>query len=303
MTGTPPRVDNAAPASDDARQLDLDRMPMDIGVEEIEAAERLGWYVTTVTTSDGQSSDLAVKADLTGRITMTIDAGGEVAAERVRHTIGLYSPDGQPEPPPLFPCLMTDIETMSLHTGDAWLLSQGAIPFRLTPDGPVMGPPLLLVFDLLEQLLSTRHLDEKTRKFWRDQPAAARAHFADPAYVGYGGVTPVRITMADLAPRLAAFQARHCEPKNEVYSQGITFDLSNLTSAMAASGDEAPWQYWAATDARSLRRKLPKRREAPKLDIAGAPHDPVYDCVKQIWGLWEVATDEMLGVAPQAVAA
>ena len=206
---------------------------------------------------------------------------------------------------PRFPCLMTDIESLSLHPGNAFLLSQGAIPFRLTPEGPVMGPPLLLVFDVFEQLFSTRHIDEKTRKFWRDQPAAAQAHFRDPAYVGYGGVRPQRTTMAELAGRLKWFQAQHCEPKNEVYSQGIAFDLPNLASAMAEHGDAAPWEYWAATDCRTLRRKLPKRRTAPKLEIPGAVHDPVYDCVKQIWALWEVATDEMLGVVaePQAVAA
>lgn len=204
---------------------------------------------------------------------------------------------------PPFPCVMTDIESLSLHPGNAFLLSQAVVPFRLTAEGPVMGPPLLLVFDLLEQLLSTRHIDDKTRKFWRDQPPAARAHFTDPAYVGHLGATPQRIMMADLAPVLAGFQARHCTPKNDIYSQGIAFDLSNLASVMQDAGHVVPWEYWAATDCRSLRRKLPKRREAPKLDIAGAPHDPVYDCVKQIWALWEVATDEMLGVvAAQAVA-
>jgi hypothetical protein len=198
---------------------------------------------------------------------------------------------------------MTDIESLSLHPGNAFLLSQAIVPFRLAPEGPVMGPPLLLVFDLLEQLFSARHIDDRTRKFWRDQPPAARAHLADPAYVGHGGARPVRTTMEDLATRIGQHLEQHCQPKGEVYSQGIAFDLSNLASAMFDQGDKTPWEYWAATDARTLRRKLPKRRLAPKLDIPGAAHDPVFDCVKQIWGLWEVATDEMLGVVPQAVAA
>lgn len=211
------------------------------------------------------------------------------------HVVGLTLA----EPPPLFPCAMTDIESLSLHPGNAFLLSQAVVPFRLTQEGPVMGPPLLLVFDLLEQLLSTRHIDDKTRGFWRDQPAAARAHFADPAYVGHDGARPERVTMALLAPRLAHHLAQHCVPKGEVYSQGIAFDLSNLASAMFDAGAKTPWEYWAATDNRTLRRKLPKRRTAPKLDIPGTAHDPVYDCVKQIWALWEVATDEMLGVAAE----
>lgn len=195
-----------------------------------------------------------------------------------------------------FPCLMADIETMSLHAGNAWLISLGLIPFRLTPTKPLLGPPTLLVFDVMEQLLSTRHLDEGTRKFWRDQPQKARDHFTSPDYVGFNGVRPQPCRLAELAGRFDGVMKAYCEPKAEVYSQGIAFDLSNLSAAMTDAGNKAPWQYWAATDARTLRRKLPKRRTAPKLDIPGAPHDPVFDCVKQIWGLWEVATDEMLGL-------
>lgn len=197
-----------------------------------------------------------------------------------------------------FPCLMTDIETLALHNGDAFMWSAGLIPFRLTLDGPVLGQPTLLVFDLLEQLLSTRRIDEGTRKFWRDQPASARAHFADPDYVGYGGCRPIRSTLGQLACHVAAVMAAHCEPKAEIYSQGITFDLSNLSTAMTDGGGKSPWEYWTFTDARTLRRKLPKLRTAPKLNIPGAPHDPVFDCVKQIWALWEVATEDMLGLDP-----
>jgi len=194
-----------------------------------------------------------------------------------------------------FPCLMADIETLSLHSGEAFMLSVGLIPFRLTPNRPLLGSPTLLVFDVMEQLLSPRRIDEGTRKFWRDQPAKAQAHFRDPAYVGFGGVRPQACTLAGLAPAVAQAMTA-CDPKAEVYSQGIAFDLSNLAAAMSDQGHKAPWQYWAATDARTLRRKLPKRRTSPKLDVPGAPHDPVFDCVKQIWGLWEVATDEMLGL-------
>lgn len=195
-----------------------------------------------------------------------------------------------------FPCLMVDIETLSLHAGAAFLLSLGMVPFRLTPRAPLFGKPTLLVFDVLEQLLSARHIDEGTRKFWRDQPAQARAHFTDPAYVGFGGARPTPCTLAQLAGQVAQVMRDQCEPKAEIYSQGIAFDLSNLSAAMTDAGHKAPWQYWAATDARTLRRKLPKVRTAPKLEIPGAPHDPVFDGVKQIWALWEVATDDMLGL-------
>lgn len=210
-----------------------------------------------------------------------------------------------PPAPPRFDALMTDIESLSLHPGQAFMLSLGIVPFRLTPEAPIMGPPLLLVFDPIEQLLGQRRIDDGTRKFWRDQPAAAQAHFRDPAYVGHGGVTPTHCGLGDIALHMAAMIADHCVAKPEVYSQGIVFDLGNIGSAMIDAGQKTPWEYWAATDCRSLRRKLPKRRQGPTLTATdGASHDPVFDSVKQIWALWEVATDDMLGiVASEAVAA
>ncbi|MDB5458118.1 MAG: hypothetical protein JWP92_3703 [Caulobacter sp.] len=200
-------------------------------------------------------------------------------------------------PAPRYDAIMTDIETLALHPGQAFLLSQGVVPFSLTLAGPIMGPPLLLVFDPYEQLFSERIIDPKTRKFWRTQPPAASAHFRDPDYVGHGGVKPTRCAVGDIAGHMSALIENHCVRQPEVYSQGIVFDLGNLTSAMADSDQVVPWQYWAATDCRTLRRKLPKLREGPQLTPAdGAAHDPIFDSVKQIWALWEVATPAMLGL-------
>lgn len=203
-----------------------------------------------------------------------------------------------PPPPPSFDSAMFDIESMSLHPGAALILSLGVLPYRLTPAGPVMGPGLIIVFnDLGLQLVNCRRVDPGTQQFWSRQPREAHAHFTDPNYQPPEGVTLLRTSLAELGPHLAAFLGQHCTPDHEILSQGIGFDVSNLVAAMMDAGHKPPWRYNHVVDARSLRRKLPKRRTAPKLALPAAAHDPVHDDIKQIWGVWEVATDDMLGVA------
>lgn len=202
------------------------------------------------------------------------------------------------EPSPRrFANLMLDIESMSLHPGRALILSLGAVPFDLTPDQPVLGPPLLLVFDVAEQLVEGRVVDRGTQAFWSRQPRDASAHFVDPLFEGHGQIIAARCSLHDLHRRLSNFAADHCLPGYEVYSQGIAFDIPNLAGAMADDGHDTPWHYAHVVDCRTLRRKLPKRRELPKIDLPAAAHDPVHDCMKQILALWEVATDDMLSVA------
>lgn len=204
-------------------------------------------------------------------------------------------------PPHRYANLMLDIESMSLHPSRALILSLGAIPFDLTPSEPVMGPPLLLVFDVLEQLVEGRVVDRDTQAFWGRQKPEARDHFTDPdGYGVYGGGFPpvvgARCSLHDLHRRLSNFVADQCASGYEVYSQGIAFDIPNLAGAMVDDGHQAPWHYTNVVDCRTLRRKLPKRRELPKINLPAAVHDPVHDCMKQIRALWEVATDEMLGI-------
>jgi|GEM_PF-2515454 hypothetical protein len=203
-------------------------------------------------------------------------------------------------PPRRYANLMLDIESMSLHPGRALIVSLGAVPFDLTPAEPVMGPPLLLVFDLAEQLVEGRVVDQGTQRFWNRQPRAACAHFVDPLFEGEGQIIAVRCSLHDLHRRLSNFAADHLAPGFEVYSQGVAFDIANLAGAMADDGHDTPWHYANVVDCRTLRRKLPRRRGAEAVTLPAAAHDPVHDCMKQIRALWEVATDDMLGIAPPA---
>lgn len=208
-----------------------------------------------------------------------------------------------PQPPPhRYANLMLDIESMSLHPGRALILSLGAVPFDLSAVAPVIGPPLLLVFDVAEQLVEGRVVDRGTQAFWGRQPRAASAHFVDPLFEGEAQIVAARCSLHDLHRRLSNFLADHCAPGFEVYSQGIAFDVANLAAAMLDDGHEAPWRYDHVVDCRTLRRKLPKRRDALPVTLPAAAHDPVHDCIKQIHALWQVATDDMLGLAPKGPA-
>lgn len=206
-------------------------------------------------------------------------------------------------PAPLFPCAMIDIESASLHPGAALCFSLGVQTYRLTPKGAVLGPGLMVVFnDLAWQIINLRRVDADTQKFWFGQPKAASAHFIDPNYQPPPGVTLLRTSLLDLADHLRAFLDQHCTPDREILSQGIGFDVSNLAAAMVDAGRRPPWLYNKVVDARSLRNKMPKRRTAPKLELPAAAHDPIHDAIKQVWGVWEVATDEMLGIGPAGAA-
>jgi hypothetical protein len=206
------------------------------------------------------------------------------------------------QPPRRYANLMLDIESMSLHPGRALILSLGALPFDLKPGGPEIGPPLLLVFDVAEQLVEGRVVDRGTQAFWGRQPRTASAHFVDPLFEGEAQIVAVRCSLHDLHRRLSNFLADHCAPGFEVYSQGIAFDVANLAAAIVDDGHEPPWRYDHVVDCRTLRRKLPKRRDALPFTLPAAAHDPVHDCIKQIHALWQVATDDMLGVAPKGAA-
>lgn len=200
-----------------------------------------------------------------------------------------------------FDALMIDLETMSTHSSRALLLSGAAVPFRLTPDGVEFGPPLLMVFELADQLVAGRRVDPGTQDFWGRQKPEASAHFLTPGY-NRDGVEPIRCRVSDIADLVGGHAREHCIQRFEIYSQGIVFDVSNIADIILGLGQELPWKYWQVTDCRTLRRKLPKRRTAPKIPPHAAAHDPVHDCIVQAWALWEHATDEMLGVQQQAAA-
>lgn len=66
---------------------------------------------------------------------------------------------------------------------------------------------------------------------------------------------------------------------DEVWGNGVRFDLGLLENAYHALGLKAPWPYWAERDVRTLVSFAPEIRNG---FFNASPHTPVNDCIYQI---------------------
>jgi hypothetical protein len=170
--------------------------------------------------------------------------------------------------------VMFDIETLSLSTHNALILSMGAMEFELFEAGPWFGRMLLIPCDIPQQLLAGREVSAQTVAFWRAQSEKAQEHWALPY------TPPARADEA--LGRLAGFVSEAAE----VWANGVVFDHGNVHGLADQFNLPAPWHYRAPRDLRTITRTFPRRREKPA-DLQFTPHDPMDDCRLQIWMLWE----------------
>ncbi len=178
---------------------------------------------------------------------------------------------------PDFEDVMIDIETMSLHPHKALILSIGMIEFDPRPiEGLKIGNQSKIILDIVPQLLLGRRVDVGTQKFWADQPTSASSHWTEaPEH-----------HRADEAIFLIK---KFCEDKKRVWANGTQFDLSNIIGLGEDIGMSAPWHYQAPRDMRTFVRETEATRLVPigdAIDIAGVPHDPIYDCIVQATQVW-----------------
>lgn len=169
--------------------------------------------------------------------------------------------------------VMIDIETMSTRT-NAMVLSVAAVNFKLDVEACVVGSKKLWVLDTRSQLW-TRHVDPETQKWWAKQPPAAKTHLLqDP--------TPLPDFLLEFRGVVGA--------QDEVWAHGTVFDMGILENLYAEYGLEPPWKrYDVIRDVRTFVRCFPvQNRLCPDEVIKNhKEHDPVDDCVRQIWSLWE----------------
>lgn len=197
--------------------------------------------------------------------------------------------DTQAAPEPrsmLFDDMMVDIETLAVHTSKAVILSFALVPFRMTDESPKIGKPVIILPSVNQQIgMLGRRADENTQKFWNDQTPAARAHWSDPSYE-YRGIKPRHIIVGkDATFSFDDLWAEQMDKAARIWANGIVFDLGNLENLFDC---QMPWQYNAARDARTLFRHVKKTRQRPADIKFDNLHDPVEDCLNQIWGLWEL---------------
>lgn len=182
--------------------------------------------------------------------------------------------------------VMLDIETMSLDNNNAVILSCGAVEWAWNKKGVLFTSTALWVLSIPQQLALGREVSEGTQKFWRDQTPEARAHWVDtpPCTVG----------------KFVFDLSLHSDIMDEVWANGIVFDLGNIIGLCKQMGEPTPWKYNAAADARTIYRYTPKLRLPPAdADVGLVSHHPVDDCKRQIWGLWEHWPEIDLPNAPE----
>lgn len=169
--------------------------------------------------------------------------------------------------------VMIDIETLDT-TQTAVVLSIAAVAFELTPEGPHFDESGLWLLSLNEQLAAGRTISESTLQFWRDQSDDARAHWRD------GIPQKVDLVLDKLSSYITSRDVKN------IWANGITFDIGIVESLYREQGIKLPWRYSAARDSRTLTRVMPRMRVKAEL-AEGTLHDPVSDCLNQIWSVWE----------------
>jgi hypothetical protein len=172
---------------------------------------------------------------------------------------------------------MIDIETMSTRH-DALVLSFAAQAFELRASGPWLGDTLVHVLCVREQLALGRHVEHRTVQWWAHlDRAAAREHWLRGQQVA-----------AQVALQaLTGFLQLHMGSSGSLWANGAAFDVTVLETLYSATGWQAvPWRYNAVRDARTVYRVCPQVRtlgESSEL----TPHEPLADCVAQVFKLWE----------------
>lgn len=170
---------------------------------------------------------------------------------------------------------MIDIETMSVSLHNALVLSVAVLPFEVDRrDAPYIGTGHTWYPSLREQLAAGRQVDAETLAWWGRQVIAARHDWT------FGEEVGLEAWRADLENFLGEAP--------EVWANGDAFDLGNLDGLLRHGRADRPWRYNAARDARTVYNSNPKLREAPGEALEKlTPHEPLSDCVMQVWRLWE----------------
>jgi hypothetical protein len=167
--------------------------------------------------------------------------------------------------------MMLDIETLALSESQSLILSVGLIEFALHKDGPELLSEVVLHPNIEEQLLLGRRVDSGTQKWWKGQNVLAQMSL----------IRPERVLLHNFCGALGASGTA----VDEVWANGICFDLCNLVELCEQVGAKRPWKYNAARDARTV-YSLPVLR-GEEYTLGAVAHNPIDDCKMQIHRLWQ----------------
>ena len=177
--------------------------------------------------------------------------------------------------------IMIDIETMSTHPSNAVVLQVALVVFRLEQTGPSIGDRFVTdVPDVREQLFHGRLVGSDTQQFWdKNKDAAGSWAMADQSPV---------LTVLDQISKFITEHQPYDFPGG-FWANGIVFDMGNIESLYRAYDRAMPWKYNAVRDARTVYRCFePFRDRTNCIGVeAHFAHDPLSDCIDQIFKLWE----------------
>jgi hypothetical protein len=170
---------------------------------------------------------------------------------------------------------MVDLETFSVHPSNAAIVSLALVKFKMEGPGPIIDREgaRVIMLDVRHQFLAGREFSPDTQKWWLQQDEKVRelARFGIP-----------------LGPAVAmsTIEEYLTDPAMPVWANGSVFDIGNLETFFLQFGRPVPWKYNSPRDARTVYAVFPKRRSKPE-DMKLVLHDPLDDCIGQIWKLWE----------------
>jgi hypothetical protein len=175
---------------------------------------------------------------------------------------------------------MIDIETLSVDTRNALILSVACAEFSFSPNRFSILNPEYWVMDIREQLALGRKVDHGTQAWWAQQDPAAIEAWSRPSST---------YTAAELFDHLHGkiLSGDECE----VWANGVVFDIGNLEGlAQQIKKKIVPWKYNQVRDARTAYRlpRIHSRQVPTDWQEPDYPnHHPVGDCIRQVIQLWQ----------------
>ncbi len=179
--------------------------------------------------------------------------------------------------------VMVDIETFDTSS-NAVVLSAAAVEFSLGPATYQRKNCCVWYPSLREQFALGRTVSAGTQEWWlREELATARA---DWAFLD-------GVKCEESIQSFYESLAQVVEGADEVWADGVVFDIGILESLFSQIDKRPPWKnYNVIRDLRTVKKVMPVKRFIDFPPPAGNPHDPLYDCEHQIQHLWSMWPNE-----------
>lgn len=171
--------------------------------------------------------------------------------------------------------IMIDIETLSTKS-NALILCIGAIKFNTENiDSFDNLSKFYCLIDIEDSKKYNLDIDDKCIEWWNKQPLKDEI---------FGTQEYKKLTLKEA---LLNFNKWYNSDViiNNVWAQGINFDIPILENAYIKTNIKIPWKYWNVRDSRTMCKIL---NIPPTIEFQDKIHHPLYDCYRQILSIQKV---------------